>query len=155
MKKSISIVVLILSLIVIAGCTPAKKQDGKYAAIAKCLTEKGVIFYGAYWCPHCADQKKIFGDDLKYIKYVECDPQGENADPAACQKAGITHYPTWSFPGQDNLESVHQPEELAQKANCDLTGLTQQSQNVNASSSPATQATAAVTAAPASTQIVK
>ena len=68
--------------------------------LAKYLTEKGAVLYGAYWCPHCQDQKKILGDGLKYINYVECDPQGDNAQPDKCTAAGIESYPTWIINGQ-------------------------------------------------------
>lgn len=105
-------------VLVIAGCA-GEPEDGQYAQVAQCLTDKGVKFYGAFWCPHCSDQKRMFGDDIRYITYVECDPRGENADPAACRAAGVTRYPTWGFPGQDNLLGAQQPEALAKKANCD------------------------------------
>ena len=29
---------------------------------AKCLASKDVVVYGAYWCPHCQNQKKLFGE---------------------------------------------------------------------------------------------
>ena len=105
------------ALLLFAGCGEVK--DGQYAEIAKCLTEKGVKFYGVYWCPHCSDQKKMFGDDLRYITYVECDPRGANADPAACKAAGVQRYPTWGFPGQENLVGPQEPADLAKKANCE------------------------------------
>ena len=28
--------------------------------------------YGLYWCPHCIDQKVMFGDHFSYVTYVEC-----------------------------------------------------------------------------------
>lgn len=157
MKKFAYLAALIVTLFVVAGCTPAEKKDGKYTEIAKCLTEKGVIFYGAYWCPHCADQKKIFGDDLRYIKYVECDPKGENADPADCQKAGVENYPTWAFPGQDKVTGVRQPEELAKKANCPIAALagTQQSKVAAPSLSAGTTQTTLPVALPVTTQSTK
>jgi|WetSurMetagenome_2_1015567.scaffolds.fasta_scaffold150116_2 hypothetical protein len=115
----------ILSVVALSGCNgETAPTTPKYDALAKCLTAKGAIFYGAYWCPHCQDQKKQFGESLKYINYVECDPKGENANPDACQKAGVERYPTWFFPGQGTVPGVETPEELSQKANCEdtLTG---------------------------------
>jgi len=104
----------------LVACAPTGSQNagGKYTEIAKCLTEKGVKFYGAYWCPHCADQKKIFGDDMKYINYVECDPKGENSKAEECKKVGVERYPTWFFPGQGLQTGVTDPKDLAIKANC-------------------------------------
>jgi hypothetical protein len=31
---------------------------------------------------------------------VECHPQGQNAQPQACQAAGIEGFPTWEINGQ-------------------------------------------------------
>ncbi len=120
---------MLISALLIA-CTPSGSngnQDatgGKYAEIAKCLTSKGVKFYGAYWCPHCADQKKIFGSDMQFINYVECDASGKNGKPEECKAAGVERFPTWFFPGQPNVVGVNQPEELAKLANCEIPGST-------------------------------
>jgi hypothetical protein len=118
-------------IITLSACGEVK--DGPYAGLAKCLTSKGVIFYGAFWCAHCLNQKKMFGDDMRYIKYVECAEGGEKADPEACKKAGVQRFPSWFFPGQGLTEGEMQPEEMAQKANCPFGGVT------------ATQETAATT----------
>ena len=33
--------------------------------------------YGAYWCPHCAHQKELFGAEAwSLIPYVECSLKG-------------------------------------------------------------------------------
>ncbi|MBU0546242.1 hypothetical protein KKA13_03240 [Patescibacteria group bacterium] len=110
----------ILLFVFLAGCN-VQPKDGEYAAMAQCLTGKGVKYYGTFWCPNCANQKKMFGDDFRYITYIECDPRGENGDPEACRAAGIDRYPTWVFPGQDPTIGTTAPEVLAKKANCDVT----------------------------------
>lgn len=69
-------------------------------AVARHLSDRGVVMYGAYWCPHCADQKKLFGGAFKYVNYVECDPNGKDARPALCQLKGIKGYPTWEVSGK-------------------------------------------------------
>lgn len=107
-----------LSLVVLAGCGEPPKP-GKYAEAAKCLTEKGVVMYGAYWCPHCANQKKFWGDDFQFIKYQECDDKGANGNHKLCIEQGVTQYPTWFFPGQGNLVGEQQPWDLAKIGNCD------------------------------------
>lgn len=104
-------------ILVLSGCGGPVK-DGRYSAIAKCLTQKGVVFYGAFWCPHCQEQKAIFGNDAKYVNFVECDPRGENAKPEECRERGIERYPTWFLPGQGNLVGLHKPEDLAAKVGC-------------------------------------
>lgn len=120
--KSLSVVAaLLLTAILLSGCgEPAgPKPDGKYAEVAKCLTQKGVIMYGAYWCPHCANQKKIIGDDFQFIHYQECDDAGTGGNHKLCIEKGVTSYPTWIFPGQGNLVGEQQPATLAKLANCD------------------------------------
>jgi thiol-disulfide isomerase/thioredoxin len=80
--------------------------------LAKALTAKGVIFYGAYWCPHCKDQKAAFGDALQYVTYYECDPQGPSPKVDQCNAAGITGYPTWIYKG-DKKEGAQTLGDLA------------------------------------------
>ena len=40
---------------------PAGPEDPKIRALAEHLTEEGALFYGASWCPHCQEQKLLFG----------------------------------------------------------------------------------------------
>lgn len=68
--------------------------------LAKTLSEKGIVMYGASWCTHCKNQKKEFGDAVKYIDYVECDASSPNANPDECKANGIEGYPTWIYNGQ-------------------------------------------------------
>ncbi len=51
--------------------------------------------FGAYWCPHCADQKALFGKSVKQLPYFECSVNGQQTQ--ACNDRGITSYPTWQF----------------------------------------------------------
>lgn len=78
-----------------------EKKDSAYIEkLAKFMSEKGMVMFGAYWCPHCQDQKKLFGDAFKYVDYVECDEKGPNANPDECVANGIEGYPTWVYQGQ-------------------------------------------------------
>ncbi len=36
----------------------SKSDPKKYDAFAQYLKDKGAVFYSAFWCPHCQDQKK-------------------------------------------------------------------------------------------------
>ena len=57
--------------------------------------------YGAYWCPHCIEQKELFGASARRLPYVECSTGGPGSPQAsACQAAGIRQYPTWTIGGQ-------------------------------------------------------
>jgi uncharacterized membrane protein len=70
-------------------------------ALAKHLTATGVKKYGAFWCPHCYEQKQLFGKEaFAEINYIECDPQGENPQREACLAAGIQSFPTWEIEGK-------------------------------------------------------
>src|ERR1041385_2386725 len=64
---------------------------------AKCVTKKGAKMYGAWWCPHCADQKELLGYAFQYINYVECTPPSQRTINDACKQAGIKNFPTWQF----------------------------------------------------------
>ncbi|MGJ3245963.1 MAG: glutaredoxin family protein [Elainellaceae cyanobacterium] len=85
-------------------------------ALANHLTENDAKMYGAFWCPHCADQKAMFGDAVQALTYVECDPEGENPQPELCQEVGIEGYPTWEVDGQ-LYPGVRSLEELADLSN--------------------------------------
>ncbi len=79
---------------------PSQVGGGSEAALARHLRESGAIMYGAYWCPHCQEQKALFGDAARDLPYVECDPNGVNARPDLCEKAGVKAFPTWVIGGQ-------------------------------------------------------
>ena len=75
--------------------------------------------YGAYWCPHCANQKQMFGPSFKYVKYVECDPKGNDANPQLCTEKGIDGYPTWIH-GDTRLSGEQTLRELSSISGCKL-----------------------------------
>lgn len=81
--------------------------------LAKHLTASGVKKYGAYWCPHCYEQKQLFGKEaFAEIDYVECAADGKNPQVEACAKAGIKSFPTWQIDGK-LYPGVKTPAELA------------------------------------------
>ena len=83
-------------------------------ALAKHLQQSGVKEYGAYWCPHCYDQKQLFGREAEeYITYIECADDAINSQAALCRAAGIKGYPTWEINGQ-LYSGIRQLTELAQ-----------------------------------------
>jgi uncharacterized membrane protein len=72
-------------------------------ALAKHLKQMGVKKYGAYWCPHCYEQKQLFGQEAwKEIEYIECasDGKGKNPQPKLCAEKGIQSFPTWEIKGK-------------------------------------------------------
>ena len=113
----IGLVVLVSLLIFVISSTTGK--PGLYDTFAKCLTEKSVVMYGAYWCPHCANQKKLFGSSFKYIAYVECDAGGKNPQPELCLQKGVESYPMWEINGVLQSGEIPLPV-LAEKSGCPL-----------------------------------
>jgi glutaredoxin len=91
-----------------------KTTSGKAEiGLAQHLKKIGAKFYGAFWCPHCTRQKELFGSSaLKQVKYIECDPKGQNARPNLCRQAGIKAYPTWIIKGK-TYTGAHSLQELA------------------------------------------
>ena len=95
------------------------QSSGQYDDFAKCLTEKGAKMFGAYWCSHCKSQKEMFGSSLKYITYVECDPNGDNPNPDFCSQNSISGYPTWIINGT-HYEGKLSLERLSSLTGCPL-----------------------------------
>ncbi|MBW2971914.1 hypothetical protein KY359_02660 [Candidatus Woesearchaeota archaeon] len=96
MRIKFTWVLAVVAILLIAGYAYAKTQPKTdYAGFAQCLTEKGAVMYGAYWCSHCKAQKADFGDAFQYVNYVEC-----TEDPDACTEAGIGGFPSWIIDGQ-------------------------------------------------------
>jgi thiol-disulfide isomerase/thioredoxin len=71
-------------------------------ALAKHLAKKGVKLYGAYWCPHCYEQKQLFGKQAwAIVPHIECaEDAKDNPQPKVCTKAGIKGFPTWKIGGK-------------------------------------------------------
>ncbi len=84
---------------------------------AKCLAAKNVVMYGAEWCPHCKNQKQLFGTAFKYVPYVECP---ENTQK--CIAAGIEGYPTWITPDGTKLVGEQSFQQLSEASSCPFNG---------------------------------
>ena len=71
-----------------------QSEDSQEITIAKCLSSKGAVLYGASWCSYTQQQKTSFKDGFQYLSYVECTEQA-----AVCEQNGISGYPTWIIGG--------------------------------------------------------
>ena len=79
----------------------AGPEDPWIRGLAEHLAKTNAKFYGASWCPHCAEQKEMFGSSVKRLPYVECSPGGPGTPQApVCNQAGVESYPTWTINGQ-------------------------------------------------------
>lgn len=88
----------------IPGTGPAITTTSNEAdvALANHLTDVDAKMYGAYWCPHCHDQKQLFGKEAaKKIPYVECAEDGYKSQTAVCRSVPeVTGFPTWEVNGE-------------------------------------------------------
>lgn len=118
--KAMHIIVLVIAIgigAVYYFLTP--KGPGKYDEFAPCLTERGAIMYGTFWCPNCNSQKSMFSSSFKYIEYVECDPRGNKANPALCEVNNIQNVPTWIINGTKYV-GVQSLQKLSSISGCHL-----------------------------------
>jgi glutaredoxin len=85
-------------------------------ALAQHLSKTGAKVYSAYWCPHCHEQKELFGQQAAaQLPYVECDPAGQNTQSDLCKTKEIKGYPTWEINGQmySGAQSLQKLAELS------------------------------------------
>lgn len=121
-KKLYIILGCIIGVVLIYAVVRANSGvPGQYDAFAQCITEKGAKMYGAYWCPHCQNQKKQFGKSFSKVTYIECaQPGNPNAQVKECVDAKISGYPTWEFADGSRMEGEMSLEALAEKTGCQL-----------------------------------
>lgn len=81
-------------------------------AVAVWLTDSGVKFYGAFWCPACNTQKDLFGDAAKDLPYVEASLPDRSGQTKEAKDANILRYPTWVFADGTRYEGVLSVEQL-------------------------------------------
>ena len=110
-----AVVILLLHANYVAPqAEPAGPEDPMTRALAEHLTEEGVLFYGASWCPHCQEQKRLFGASASRLPYIECSPAGPNAPQSpSCSRAGVQSYPTWVINGRAIVGEVLSLAQLA------------------------------------------
>lgn len=95
-------------------------RTGKLDEFARCLTEKKVVMYGSFLCPHCQEQKEMFGDSWPYVQYIECSMPGSRQMTSACAAAKIQHVPTWMFADGQRREGKLPLKELSDRTGCKL-----------------------------------
>ncbi len=120
MKKIIWIVLffVISAVALVFIFWPKEQVEGKYDSFAQCLTDNGVVMYGAYWCPHCQNEKKAFGESFRLVNYVECTQETDK-----CLAEKINGYPTWIFNDGRRFEGEMGLEKLSEASGCLLDSL--------------------------------
>jgi len=91
-----------------------RTDNSKIELFSKCLTDKGVVMYGSKYCPHCRNQKALFGDSFKYINYIDC-----TENTKICAEKGITYVPAWLINGKKYTGEMSL-EKLARLSGCEL-----------------------------------
>ena len=90
---------------------PLPASNPGHKALSLELNAKGALFYGAWWCPACHQQKVLFGEAaVATLPYVECD----KTEPGRqrCNAAEIKAYTTWVMKDKPRLVGVQSLEEL-------------------------------------------
>jgi glutaredoxin len=109
MKKLVLILLAVVSIVL----TACSSGPGAADPLAQCMTDNGAVMYGTEWCPHCANQKKLFDSSFRLVNYVDCDLNRQ-----ACNDAGVTGYPTWVFADGSRLSGTQQLYALAESSDC-------------------------------------
>jgi uncharacterized membrane protein len=83
-------------------------------ALAEHLSAIGAVMYSAWWCPHCHDQKQLFGQEAsKTLTVIECAADGLNSQQELCESKGLQGFPSWEIKGR--IDSGAKPlERLAE-----------------------------------------
>lgn len=114
MKK---ILILTGLLIMLTACGGG---SGKYDTFAQCLSDEGAKMYGAFWCPHCTDQKAEFGPSWDFVNYIECSLPDKQGQTEVCKQAKIESYPTWEFADGERQVGKLSFQQLSVKTGCEL-----------------------------------
>ncbi len=95
-------------------------KPGKLDSFATCLKDSGAEFYGAFWCPHCKNQKNMFGKSQKLLPYVECSTPDGKGQLDICTEKKVEGYPTWIFADDTRATGEVPLTDLAEKTGCSL-----------------------------------
>ena len=98
---------LLLSLLAF-GPAPAAASD--LDDFARCLARAGTRYYTAAWCPHCAQQERLFGSAVRYLRSVDC--------TGGCTR--VHSFPTWEFASGQRFSGVAPLGVLASRTGCRL-----------------------------------
>lgn len=98
----------------------SESVSSKLDGFAQCLKDKGAVFYGAFWCPHCQNQKKMFGTSQKYLPYVECSTPDGKIQLQICKDKNVSGYPTWDFADGERKTGEISLTDLSEKTGCPL-----------------------------------
>jgi len=119
LRKALTILLIVVAFAA-AYYLGRRKRTQRLDVFAQCLTAKQAKMYGLSWCPHCAEQKDMFGPSFQYISYVECGAKGSHDEDASCVQTGIKHFPSWQFASGWRQEGTLSLQQLSEKTGCRL-----------------------------------
>ena len=100
--------------------TAGSAEPGNLDTFAKCLADKKARMYGSFVCPHCDDQRKLFGSSFRYVPYIECSVRGSRQMTFPCIAAQIRYTPTWIFEDGERRVGLQSLKSLSEKTGCQL-----------------------------------
>ena len=113
-------VLLVVLVAIIGWAVWSNNTPRKLDGFAQCLKDRGATFYGAFWCPHCQNQKKMFGNSARLLSYVECSTPDGRGQLSVCTDQKVESYPTWRFADGSELTGEIPLSQLAGKTTCSL-----------------------------------
>lgn len=114
----IAALIVVILLLVYAG--RVSSGPGKLDGFAQCLGDRGALFYGAFWCSHCQNQKALFGSSKRYLPYIECSTPDAKGQLPICSANKIVSFPTWVFPDLSTTTGEIPLATLSEKTGCPL-----------------------------------
>ena len=119
-KKAVAVLMGIAILAIALYVIARPRTPGKLDSFATCIKEKSAVFYGAFWCPHCANQKAMFGGSAGLLPYTECSTPDGRGQLRVCTDKDVKGYPTWIFGDGSREAGEVSLEKLAAKTGCEL-----------------------------------
>ena len=119
-KKALWILVVLVFIGGVVWLIRTPGKPGRLDTFATCLKDSGTKFYGTFWCPHCQNQKAMFGSSAKLLPYIECSTPDGKDQLQVCTEAGVTGYPTWMFPDGSVKTGEVPLETLSEATKCPL-----------------------------------
>ncbi|MBA2115048.1 hypothetical protein HOV93_22200 [Planctomycetes bacterium FF15] len=86
-------------------------ENVDFKALAKAIADSGAIFFGADWCPHCTQQKALFGEGYLNLPFVEVTNPNHTLNQVGVDN-NISQLPTWVFGDGTRVVGVLEIEEL-------------------------------------------
>lgn len=112
------IAVLIVGIALIVNKNNGSKVETPAEVFAQCVKDSGAKFFGAFWCPHCQNQKMMFGlKASKKLPYFECS-NPDKSQNKLCTDEKIEAYPTWKFADGTVKTGEVSIKELSEKTGC-------------------------------------